>query len=313
MCSRSVRFWTSPLTSTCWSTMRLTSDITLHNGTNSVTTNCPVLHVTGTCSNGVGLLRLWSFHLLILWGTTWQETRTEWPSFDERNSGQVSEFKISGSLRWWPLTWRISSVLMTTVSSLNLIWLRSLYQTTSRFNVHLRSKDRLLTGSTSPLHYLPSVSICYAFFEYLKTTRFTPLVVTGDSKNDQLISTNILRRMRTVLRFSQNSNVLGVLSKLIPSSIIEGSSIEFWHSSRSEVVLLTTIGSDWLRSPTLFGITSSDICASCDTTPEVSEYDLLDYVNVSEWSDGLLHLHKNRFWRFWVRTLVTLSVWYLVS
>jgi len=163
---------------------------------------------------------------------------------------------------------------------------------------HLRSKDRLLKGSTHLYITLPSVSACYAFAEYLKTTRFTPLVVTGDSKNDSVdINKHIEENENGSAILTRTANVLGVTASKVDTIIncAEGSSIEFWTqfafrggSSDNDWRVIDFVPQRCLES------LRQTFVASCDTSPEVSEYDLLDYVNVSEWSDGFTTLTQDQ-------------------
>ena len=161
------------------------------------------------------------------------------------------------------------------------------------------SKDRLLTGSNHLYITLPSKAACEAFAEYLKETRYTPLVVHGDSKNDSVdINKHIQENRETGSAIiTRTANVLGVTAKEVDTIIncAEGKSIEFWTqfafrggSSDNDWRVIDFVPQRCLES------LRTTFVASCDTSPEVSEYDLLDYVNVSEWSDGFTTLTQDQ-------------------
>jgi len=162
----------------------------------------------------------------------------------------------------------------------------------------LRFQDRLLGGSKHLYITLPSVAACKAFAELLKGTRYAPLVVTGDSKNDSVdINKHIEENPNGSAILTRTANVLGVTASKVDTIIncAEGSSIEFWTqfafrggSSDNDWRVIDFVPQRCLES------LRTTFVASCDTSPEVSEYDLLDYVNVSEWSDGFATLTQDQ-------------------
>lgn len=162
----------------------------------------------------------------------------------------------------------------------------------------LRFQDRLLKGSKHLYITLPSVAACKAFAELLKGTRYAPLVVTGDSKNDSVdINKHIEENVNGSAILTRTANVLGVTASKVDTIIncAEGKSIEFWTqfafrggSSDNDWRVIDFVPQRCLES------LRQTFVASCDTSPEVSEYDLLDYVNVSEWSDGFTTLTQDQ-------------------
>jgi len=162
----------------------------------------------------------------------------------------------------------------------------------------LRFQDRLLGGSKHLYITLPSVAACKAFVELLKGTRYAPLVVTGDLKNDSVdINKHIKENPNGSAILTRTANVLGVTASKVDTIIncAEGSSIEFWTqfafrggSSDNDWRVIDFVPQRCLES------LRTTFVASCDTSPEVSEYDLLDYVNVSEWSDGFTTLTQDQ-------------------
>jgi hypothetical protein len=162
----------------------------------------------------------------------------------------------------------------------------------------LRFQDRLLRGSKHLYITLPSVPACKAFAELLKGTRYAPLVVTGDSNNDSVdINKHIEENPNGSAILTRTANVLGVTASKVDTIIncAEGKSIEFWTqfafrggSSDNDWRVIDFVPQRCLES------LRTTFVASCDTSPEVSEYDLLDYVNVSEWSDGFTTLTQDQ-------------------
>ena len=162
----------------------------------------------------------------------------------------------------------------------------------------LRSNDRLLKDATHLYITLPSVAACHAFAEYLKSTRFAPLVVTGETGNDaEDINKHIEENKMGSAILTRSANVLGVTASAVDTIIncAEGSSIEFWTqfafrggSSENDWTVIDFVPERCLES------LRQTFVASCDTSPAVAEYDLLDYVCVSEWSNGFTTLNQEQ-------------------
>ncbi len=163
---------------------------------------------------------------------------------------------------------------------------------------HLRSNDRLLKDATHLYITLPSVSACHAFSQYLSGTRFKPLVVTGETGKDALdINNHIEENPTGSVILTRCANVLGVTASKVDTIIncAEGSSIEFWTqfafrggSSDHDWNVIDFVPQRCLES------LRQTFVATCDTTPEVSEYELTDFIVVSEWSDGFTTLSTDR-------------------
>ena len=163
---------------------------------------------------------------------------------------------------------------------------------------HLRSKDRLLKDATHLYITLPSVSACHAFQEYLSGTRFKPLVVTGETGKDALdINNHIEENPNGSAILTRCANVLGVTASKVDTIIncAEGSSIEFWTqfafrggSSDNDWNVIDFVPQRCLES------LRQTFVATCDTTPEVSEYELTDFIVISEWSEGFTTLSTDR-------------------
>lgn len=162
----------------------------------------------------------------------------------------------------------------------------------------LRPQHRLLKDSTHLYITLPSVDACHAFAEYMKETRFSPLVVTGDTKKDAAdINKHIEENPTGSCILTRVANVLGVTASKVDTVIncAEGSSIEFWTqfafrggSSDNDWQVIDFCPQRCLES------LRQTFVAACDTNSEVSEYDLTDFVVISEWSEGFTTLTSDR-------------------
>lgn len=166
---------------------------------------------------------------------------------------------------------------------------------TQRF---LRPQNRLLKDSTHLYITLPSVAACYAFAEYMKGTRFAPIVATGDSKNDaDDINKHIAENPNGSCVLTRTANVLGVTAREVDTIVncAEGSSIEFWtqfafrggSSDRDWMVI------DFCPQRCLESLRQTYV-AACDTSPEVAEYDFTDFVSIIEWSEEFTELSADR-------------------
>ena len=153
----------------------------------------------------------------------------------------------------------------------------------------LRPGNRLLKDSTHLYITLPSVAACYAFAEYMKGTRFAPLVATGDAKVDaDRINKHIGENSNGSCIITRTANVLGVTAKEVDTIIncAEGSSVEFWTqfafrggSGNHDWQVI-----DFCPQRCLESLRQTYI-AACDTSPEVAEYDFVDYVAITEWNE----------------------------
>ena len=171
---------------------------------------------------------------------------------------------------------------------------------TNRFATQrvLRPQHRLLKDSTHLYITLPSVAACHAFAEYMKGTRFAPLVVTGETgKTSTDINNHIEENPNGSCILTRTANVLGVTASKVDTIVncAEGSSIEFWTqfafrggSSDNDWQVIDFCPQRCLES------LRQTFVATCDTTPEVSEYELTDFIVISEWSEGFTVLDKDK-------------------
>lgn len=154
---------------------------------------------------------------------------------------------------------------------------------------HLKPNDRLLNGKFHIYMALPSVAACHASVKYLKKTKFAPLVVTGDTKeNPDTIRKHVAENEYSII-LTVSANVLGLTVKDIDTVInaTEGESINFWtqfafrggSSDRDWDVI------DFCPQRCLNSLREAFI-AACDNNPQISEFNMLDFVSIAEWSNG---------------------------
>ena len=159
---------------------------------------------------------------------------------------------------------------------------------------NLRPQHRLLKDSTHLYVTLPSVAACRAFEKYMKGTRFTPLVVTGETgKDSDDITKHIGENSNGSCILTRTANVLGVTAEEVDTIIncAEGSSIEFWTqfafrggSSDNDWNVI-----DFCPQRCLESLRQTYVTA-CEESPQVAEYEFTDYVAISEWSNGFTTL-----------------------
>ena len=166
----------------------------------------------------------------------------------------------------------------------------------SKFAVQrtLRSGNRLLKDATHLYITLPSVAACHAFAEYMKGTRFAPLVVTGETGKDaEDINKHIGENPEGSCIITRCANVLGVTAEEVDTIIncAEGSSIEFW----TQFAFRGGSGDhdwqviDFCPQRCLESLRQTFV-AACDTSSEVAKYNFTDFVAISEWDDGFTTL-----------------------
>jgi len=171
---------------------------------------------------------------------------------------------------------------------------------TNRFATQrvLRPQNRLLKDSTHLYITLPSVAACYAFAEYMKGTRFAPIVATGDAKVDaDAINKHIAENPNGSCVLTRTANVLGVTAREVDTIVncAEGSSIEFWtqfafrggSSDRDWQVI------DFCPQRCLESLRQTYV-AACDSNPVVAQYNFTDYVSITEWSEGFTELSADQ-------------------
>lgn len=171
---------------------------------------------------------------------------------------------------------------------------------TNRFATQrvLRPQNRLLKDSTHLYITLPSVAACYAFAEYMKGTRFAPLVATGDANVDaDMINKHIGENPNGSCILTRTANVLGVTAKEVDTIVncAEGSSIEFWtqFAFRGGSADHDWQVIDFCPQRCLESLRQTYV-AACDTSPEVAEYDFTDFVSITEWAEEFTELSAER-------------------
>ena len=95
----------------------------------------------------------------------------------------------------------------------------------------LSTQDRIFKNTTHIYATLPSVAACHSFAKFLNGTRFTPLVVTGETKEDAVtINAHIDANPTGTVILTRSANVLGVTAPKIDTviNLTEGKSLEFY-------------------------------------------------------------------------------------
>lgn len=157
-----------------------------------------------------------------------------------------------------------------------------------------RSYNRLLKDATHLYITLPSIAACDAFAEYMKGTRFAPLVAHGDAKvyaND--IKKHIDENPNGSCILTRSANVRGVTAEKVDTIIncAEGSSVEFW----TQFAFRGGSGThdwrviDFCPQRCLESIRQTYV-AACDSNPEVAQYKFIDYICITEWENGFTEL-----------------------
>lgn len=161
----------------------------------------------------------------------------------------------------------------------------------------LKPKDRLLNGKFHIYMALPSVAACYASVKYLEKTKFSPLVVTGDAKKDpDSIRKHVAENEYSII-LTVSANVLGVTVREIDTVInaTEGESLNFWTqfafrggSSDYDWDVI-----DFCPQRCLNSLREAFI-AACDNAPQISEFTMLDFVSITEWSNGFESISQDQ-------------------
>ena len=159
----------------------------------------------------------------------------------------------------------------------------------------LRPKDRLLRNATHIMSPFSSVAVCHALVEYFKGTRFAPLVVTGDTDEDaKSINKHIEENPTGSIILTRTANVLGLTASKIDTimNCAEGSSLEFWTqfafrggSSNQDWDVIDMVPQRCVHS------LRHAYLSACELNPAVKDYELLDYVSVTEWNNGFKELN----------------------
>ena len=160
----------------------------------------------------------------------------------------------------------------------------------------VKPKDRLLHDSNRLYITVPSVDACDALSEELKGTRFTPLVVHGSSKKTQTDIEKFLEENPTgAAIITRTANVLGVTADVdTVINCAEGASVEFWTqfafrggSGENDWRVI-----DFVPQRCVQSLREMYVLAT-ENEPQVSEFELTDYVNISEWDDGFTSMSQD--------------------
>ena len=161
----------------------------------------------------------------------------------------------------------------------------------------LRPQDRIFKDSTHIYATLPSVAACHAFAKYVTGTRFSPLVVTGETKEDaDTINAHIEKNPCGTIILTRSANVLGVTAPKIDTvvNMTEGKALEFY-------VQFAFRGGSGDKDWSLFDFVperairafSSIYTEACDANPNLAEYMFGDFIDVFSWSNGFNQLSND--------------------
>ena len=162
---------------------------------------------------------------------------------------------------------------------------------------HVRSHNRLLKDSTHLYITLSSVKACDALAEYMKGTRFAPLVAHGNAKvNSDRINKHIDENVASCI-ITQSANVRGVTAKKIDTIINckEGKSMEFW----TQFAFRGGSGEhnwrviDFCPQRCLESLRQS-YAAACESSPELTQFTYTDFAAISEWNEGYTTLNQDQ-------------------
>ena len=163
---------------------------------------------------------------------------------------------------------------------------------------HLRPNNRLLKDSTHLYITLSSVKACDALAEYMKGTRFAPLVAHGSANVDSdRINKHIDENPNGSCIITQSANVRGVTAKKIDTIINckEGKSIEFW----TQFAFRGGSGDhdwkviDFCPQRCLESFRQS-YAAACESSPELTQFTYTDFAAISEWNEGYTTLNQDQ-------------------
>ena len=162
----------------------------------------------------------------------------------------------------------------------------------------LSTQDRIFKNTTHIYATLPSVAACHSFAKLLNGTRFTPLVVTGETKEDaDTINAHIDANPTGTVILTRSANVLGVTAPKIDTviNLTEGKSLEFY-------IQFAFRGGSGEKDWNLFDFCperaiqsmSSTFDQACDANPVLAEYEFSDFVDIFSWSNGFEKLNVDQ-------------------
>jgi len=162
---------------------------------------------------------------------------------------------------------------------------------------HVHCNNRLLKDATHLYITLSSVKACDAFAEYMKGTRFAPLVAHGSAKVDSdMINKHIDENVASCI-ITQSANVRGVTAKKIDTIINckEGKSIEFWTqfafrggSGTHDWQVIDFCPQRCLES------LRQTYAAACESNPELTQYTYTDFAAIFEWNEEFATLNQDQ-------------------
>ncbi len=162
---------------------------------------------------------------------------------------------------------------------------------------HVHRNNRLLKDATHLYITLSSVKACDAFAEYMKGTRFAPLVAHGSAKVDSdMINKHINENVASCI-ITQSANVRGVTAKKIDTIINckEGKSIEFWTqfafrggSGTHDWQVIDFCPQRCLES------LRQTYAAACESNPELTQYTYTDFAAIFEWNEEFATLNQDQ-------------------
>jgi len=162
---------------------------------------------------------------------------------------------------------------------------------------HVHCNNRLLKDATHLYITLSSIKACDAFAEYMKGTRFAPLVAHGSAKVDSdMINKHIDENVASCI-ITQSANVRGVTAKKIDTIINckEGKSIEFWTqfafrggSGTHDWQVIDFCPQRCLES------LRQTYAAACESNPELTQYTYTDFAAIFEWNEEFATLNQDQ-------------------
>ena len=153
----------------------------------------------------------------------------------------------------------------------------------------IKYNKRILKNCRHIMITLPSMASCHALVDYFKSTRFKPLVVTSDTReNSETIRSHIDTNTSTVI-LTKTANVLGLTAEGIDTvmNCAEGSSREQWTQFAFRGG--STKRNSWdvidFCPERCFTTIRNMYFTACDLNHELteSEYELLDLVPIFEY------------------------------
>ena len=164
---------------------------------------------------------------------------------------------------------------------------------------HVHHNNRLLKDANHLYITLPSIAACNALEEYMKETRFAPLVAHGDAKvdaNDIKKHIDEHEKLGSCI-LTVGANVRGVTAKKVDTIIncSEGSSIEFWTqfafrggSGKHDWQVI-----DFCPQRCLESLRQS-YAAACESNPELTQFTYTDFTNIIEWQESWTKLNQDQ-------------------